>query len=72
MPPCSRATRSTMASPRPAPATPDADVRAADARVNGCFRRATSSGGMPGPTIGDVEHEPVRAVAVVTSTGGAP
>ena len=31
------------------PATPAALVRAADARVNGCFSRSTSSGAMPGP-----------------------
>ncbi len=61
LPPCSRATRSTIASPSPAPATPGAEVRAADARVNGCLSRATSAGGMPGTAIGDVEHEPIRA-----------
>ena len=44
-----RAMRSTIARPSPAPAAPSSRARAAVARVNGCFSRSTSSGGMPAP-----------------------
>ena len=47
-PPCRVATRLAIASPSPAP---DEPLRASSRRVKGCFRRSTSSGGMPGPAI---------------------
>jgi hypothetical protein len=46
LPPWARATRSTIASPRPAPRPP---LRAASSRVKGRFTRSVSCGGMPGP-----------------------
>jgi len=64
--------RSTIASPNPAPATPDASVRAADARVNGCFSRSTSSGATPGPRSAMSITIVARSRRVVTSTGGPP
>ena len=72
VPPCSRAMRSTIARPSPAPATPAAFVRAAEARVNGCFSRSTSSGAMPGPRSATSSTMSPSSRRVVTSTGGAP
>jgi uncharacterized protein (TIGR02117 family) len=45
-PPWARATRSTIARPRPAPPRPP---RAASSRVRGRFSRSASAAGMPGP-----------------------
>jgi len=61
-----RAMRSTMASPRPAPA---ALVRAASSRAKGRFMRSTSCGGMPGPVSRTSMLNSPAAASSASSTG---
>src|SRR5260221_76801 len=69
LPRCARTTRSTMASPRPAPPL---SLRATSRRVNGCFSRSASESGMPGPRSATSSTAAPPSARTATRTSPAP